>query len=137
MIVLNRVLRFAAAAAVVVLMFAGSAWADSQAVKVATKEKVGSYLTDAKGMTLYMFKKDSPGKSACAGECVTKWPLYYAEHVEVSGKLSDADFGTITREDGKTQTTYKGLPLYYFSKDKAASDTNGQGVLDVWFVATP
>ena len=134
--VLNGVLRFATTLAVV-LMFAGTARADHHVVKVAEKEKVGSYLTDAKGMTLYVFKKDSPGKSACAGDCVTKWPLYYREKVGVSGNLKAADFGTITREDAKKQTTYKGMPLYYFAADKAASDTNGQGVKDVWFVATP
>lgn len=88
-------------------------------------------------MTLYVFKKDSPEKSACAGDCVTKWPLYYRKKVGVSGNLEAVDFGTITREDAKKQTTYKDMPLYYFAADKAASDTNGQGVKEVWFVATP
>ncbi len=133
---LNSVLRFATTVAVV-LIFAGTAWADNHSVKVATKEKLGSYLTDAKGMTLYVFKKDSPGKSACAGDCVTKWPLYYREKAGVTGSLKAGDFATITREDGQKQTTYKGQPLYYFAADKAASDTNGQGVRDVWLVATP
>jgi predicted lipoprotein with Yx(FWY)xxD motif len=35
-----------------------------------------SYLTDAKGMALYTFKKDTPVKSACAGDCVPEWPPY-------------------------------------------------------------
>ena len=124
-------------ALVVAMAFVGTALADHHAVKVTAKEKIGSYLTDAKGMTLYVFKKDSPGKSACAGDCVAKWPLYYREKVGVSGTLQAADFGTITREDGQKQTTYKGMPLYYFAADKVGMDTNGQGVKDVWFVATP
>jgi predicted lipoprotein with Yx(FWY)xxD motif len=33
-----------------------------------------SYLTGAKGMALYTFKKDTSVKSACAGDCVTNWP---------------------------------------------------------------
>jgi predicted lipoprotein with Yx(FWY)xxD motif len=133
---LNGVFRLATTMAVVV-MFAGTALADHHVVKVAKNDKVGSFLTDAKGMTLYVFKKDSPGKSACAGECVTKWPLYYREKVGISGDLKAEDFASIDREDGKKQTTYKGLPLYYFAADKAPGDTNGQGVKDVWTVAAP
>ena len=44
---------------------------------------------------------------------------------------------TITRADGKKQTTYKGLPLYYFSKDVKPGDTTGQGFKDLWSVAKP
>jgi len=124
------------AAALLSLALALPALADHHAVKVAKDDKLGSYLTDAKGMTLYTFKKDSTGKSACAGECVAKWPLYYREKVGVDPKMA-ADFGTITRDDGQKQTTYKGLPLYYFAGDKAAGETKGQGVKDVWFVAAP
>jgi predicted lipoprotein with Yx(FWY)xxD motif len=115
----------------------GMALADQEAVKVETKDKLGSYLTDANGMTLYLFKKDSPGKSACAGECVARWPVYHREKVGASKGLKAADFATIAREDGKKQTTYKGMPLYYFAGDKAPGDANGQGVKDVWFVVAP
>lgn len=119
------------------VMLAGNALADHHTVKVASKEKVGSFLTDAKGMALYVFKKDSPGKSACAGECVAKWPLYYREKVGAGGSTKEGDFATITRDDGQKQTTYKGLPLYYFAGDKAPAETNGHGVRDVWFLAQP
>ena len=119
------------------LTLGGVALADHHAVKVAKSDKLGSYLTDAKGMTLYLFKKDSPGKSACAGDCVARWPLYFREKVAVGAGLKEGDFGTITREDGQQQTTYRGLPLYYFAADKAPGDTNGQGVKDVWYVVAP
>jgi predicted lipoprotein with Yx(FWY)xxD motif len=122
---------------VVALAFAGTAWADHHAVKVAKSDKVGNYLTDTKGMALYTFKKDSKDKSACAGDCVTRWPLYYREKVATTGDLKATDFGTITREDGQKQTTYKGMPLYYFAGDKAAGDTTGQGVKEVWDLAKP
>ena len=121
----------------IVLLAAGSAYADHHAVKVAKKDGVGSYLTDIKGMTLYYFKKDSQGKSACEGPCVEKWPLYYRETVAPKDGLAAGDFGTITRTDGKKQTTYKGMPLYYFFKDKKPGDTQGQGVNDVWYVVNP
>jgi predicted lipoprotein with Yx(FWY)xxD motif len=102
-----------------------------------TKDGVGSYLADAKGMTLYWFKKDSPGKSACAGPCVERWPIYYRDAVAAGEGTKPEDFGTITREDGKKQTTFRGYPLYYWAGDKAKGDTTGQGVNNVWYVIDP
>ena len=125
------------ALALVALLTAAAARAQSDQVKVASSKDLGSYLTDAKGMTLYVFKKDSPGKSACAGPCVEKWPLFFSEKVAPSGGPKASDFGTITREDGKKQTTYKGLPLYYFAGDQAPAETKGQNFRDVWVVAAP
>ena len=123
--------------AVLTLALAGAALADNHAIKLSEKDGVGKFLTDANGMTLYIFKKDSPGKSACAGPCVEKWPLYFREKVAVPEGVKGGDFGTITREDGKKQTTYKGWPLYYFEGDKAPGDVKGQGVGTVWYVANP
>ncbi len=122
---------------VVAVTEAGTAFAENQAVKVAQKEGIGSYLTDIKGMTLYTFKKDTPGMSACEGACVGIWPLFYREKVDAKDGLAAGDFGTITRPDGKMQTTYKGMPLYYFSKDVKPGDTNGQGYINLWTVAKP
>jgi len=123
--------------AVLSLALAGVALADNHAVKLSEKAGVGKYLTDAKGMTLYIFKKDSPGKSACAGSCVAKWPPYYREKVSVPEGVNALEFGTITREDGLKQTTYKGSPLYYYVSDKAPGDVLGHAVGDVWFVVNP
>ncbi len=135
---MNRIQRIASLAlAAAALLVADSAVADHHAVKIAKKDGVGSYLADIKGMTLYTFKKDSPGTSACEGPCLEKWPVFYREAVEAKDGLKARDFGTITRADGKKQTTYKGMPLYYFAGDKAAGDTAGQGVRDVWYVAAP
>jgi predicted lipoprotein with Yx(FWY)xxD motif len=128
---------FAWMAVIVVLAAAGAVLAADYTIDAKTKDGIGSYLVDAKGMTLYYFKNDSPGKSACAGPCVEKWPIFYAETVTPSPKLAVKDFGTITRDDGKMQTTYKGMPLYYFSGDKDAGDTKGHGVKGVWSVVKP
>lgn len=119
------------------LLGTGLALAMDHEVKVQNKQGLGKYLTDAKGKTLYWFKKDSPGKSACAGPCVEKWPLYYREAVMGAKELKAGDFGTIAREDGKKQTTFRGYPLYYWLNDKQAGDTTGQGVNEVWFVVNP
>lgn len=123
--------------AVAVLALAGLASAAGGAVKVAKDAKVGSYLTDARGMTLYVFKKDAPGQSACAGACVTAWPIFYQETVEPAEGVSAGDFATITRADGKKQTTYRGMPLYYFASDAKPGDVGGQGFKDLWTVAAP
>jgi len=96
-------------------------------------------LVDEDGMTLYTYKKDSPGKSACAAAngCLDKWPVFYLDKLEPAMSFNPDDFAVITREDGKKQTTYKGMPLYYYSKDITADDTLGQGVDNVWYVAVP
>lgn len=123
--------------AVLSLALAGVALADHHAVKLSEKDGVGKYFTDAKGMTLYVFRKDSPGKSVCAGPCVARWPLYFRAQVAAPAGVNGTDFATITREDGLQQTTYKGWPLYYFASDKAPGDLLGQAVGNVWFVANP
>jgi predicted lipoprotein with Yx(FWY)xxD motif len=125
------------AVAAVMLLAAGPALADHHAIKVAKKDGIGSFLTDAKGMTLYTFKNDMPGMSHCEGGCVENWPIYFAERVDAKEGVAAKDFATITRADGKKQTTYKGMPLYYYHDDKAAGDTSGQGKRDVWYVAAP
>ena len=133
----SRIVARVIALAAAVVVVGGSARAlAADGVKVASG-KDGSYLTDANGMALYTFKKDTAGKSACAGDCVTKWPLFYQEKVAPTGELKASDFATIVRADGKKQTTYKGMPLYHFASDGAAGDTKGQGVKDVWFLARP
>jgi predicted lipoprotein with Yx(FWY)xxD motif len=113
--------------------------ASASALNVKTKDGIGSYLVDEKGMTLYLFKKDSPNKSACvaAGGCLERWPVFFAEKIEPAAGIDAAGIGVITRDDGIKQTTYKGQPLYYFFKDKDNEDVYGQGVNNVWFVVAP
>jgi predicted lipoprotein with Yx(FWY)xxD motif/plastocyanin len=103
-------------------------------IKLATDAKLGTYLVDESGKTLYMFMKDTPNVSACADTCVTNWPLYYTENIQVPNELNEADFNTIVRADGNKQTTYQGMPLYYYAKDQKAGDTTGQGVGGNWMV---
>jgi predicted lipoprotein with Yx(FWY)xxD motif len=95
---------------------------------------MGKVLTDAKGMTLYTFAKDSAGKSACNGKCAHNWPPLMVKAGEKGGE----GYSEIKRADGKMQWAYKGKPLYAFIKDKKAGDTTGEGVLNgAWHVAKP
>jgi len=116
---------------------AAASWGMHHEVKVNDKEGVGKYLTDTEGKTLYRFKKDSMGMSACSGPCIEKWPAYYRESVAPPEGVSADDFATITREDGTEQTTFRGYPLYYFAGDSAAGDTKGQGLMGNWYVIDP
>ena len=82
------------------------------------------------GMTVYTFDKDvaGSGTSACTGGCLTNWPaLTVAAGAAPTGDASvTGTLGTIVRADnGATQVTYNGKPLYFFSKDTAPGDTNG------------
>ena len=72
--------------------------ANHHAVKIATKDGLGHYLTDAEGMTLYWFKKDSSGQSACNDGCLEKWPLYYRERVAPPMGIDPDD--TCTQDSG-------------------------------------
>ena len=100
----------------------------------------GEYLVGPTGMTLYFFENDSEGVSNCTGECLENWPaLTVPEDLEPSAvDEASGTLDTITREDdGTFQITYNGMPLYYFAADELPGDTNGDGVGDVWILATP
>ncbi|MCS7221609.1 MAG: hypothetical protein N0A15_09980 [Anaerolineae bacterium] len=105
---------------------------------VASNEQLGSFLVDAKGMTLYIFLNDTPNTSNCYDACARNWPPLLVEGAPVAGEGVDASLlGTTQRKDGTTQVTYNGWPLYYFVGDEKPGDTNGQGVREVWFVISP
>lgn len=116
---------------------AGSS-AGSELVMLHASGSHGDVLTDNKGMALYVFDKDSEGKSACTGDCLTKWPPFTVANASELDKVASGvhgKLGTITREDdGKLQVTINGLPLYHYYEDKQAGDTNGQAVGDVWWL---
>jgi predicted lipoprotein with Yx(FWY)xxD motif len=100
---------------------------------------LGKIIVDAQGKTLYYFANDiaASGASTCNGQCAALWPAFSASSIKVSAPLDPADFGSITRSNGTTQTTYYGWPLYYYSGDKNPGDMNGENFLKVWFVIKP
>jgi predicted lipoprotein with Yx(FWY)xxD motif/plastocyanin len=118
---------------------ASAAASGAVAVDATQSATLGAYLTGANGMTLYVFKKDSGGTSACTGSCATTWPplTEAAGSTVTAGSGVTGTFASITRDDGSTQVTYDGAPLYYYKGDQKAGDTNGQGLNGFWFVATP
>lgn len=93
------------------------------------------YLTDAKSMTLYTTDKDTKGVSNCTGACLTTWPPFLQASPAPSSL--PANVTVIKRSDGTMQYAYKGMPLYYYAKDKAAGDTLGDGVGGIWHLVKP
>ena len=123
-----------AGAVVAVMLVAGCAGAADLPSAVKTGgAKLGTVLTDAKGMTLYNFDKDVAGKSNCNGKCATAWPpLMAGEAAKAAGV-----FTIVVRDDGGKQWAHKGLPLYRWVKDKKPGDTTGHRFKNVWTVAQP
>jgi predicted lipoprotein with Yx(FWY)xxD motif len=126
-------IRSIALAALLAATGAPSAYAQmAQPANVADTAK-GKALADAKGMTLYVFDKDTAGKSTCNGPCATSWPpLMAATDAKASGEWS-----IVARDDGAKQWAYKGKPLYTWAKDTKPGDTTGDGVNSVWHIAQP
>ncbi len=100
---------------------------------------VGDIVVDAAGMSVYFFTKDvkDSGTSACTGGCLTAWPPLLTTAASPAADGVTGTLGTITTPDGAKQVTLNGLPLYYFAKDTKPGDILGQGVNDVWYLATP
>jgi predicted lipoprotein with Yx(FWY)xxD motif len=91
--------------------------------------RLGKILVNSQGHTLYLFKKDSRGKSSCTGACAKFWPPLRASGKPTAGRgVSASKLATIKRSDGKPQVTYNGHPLYTFQQDTRAGQTNGQGL---------
>jgi len=104
--------------------------------------RLGSVLVDGTGRTLYLFVADSGTQSSCnSSACVQYWPPVLTTGAPQAGTGANASLlGTTTRNDGKTEVTYAGHPLYYFISDKKAGDVSGQGINAFggpWYVVSP
>lgn len=105
------------------------------ATVVLNDSSLGQILTTQSGMTVYLFTPDSATSSACTGGCASAWPPVAGPAVGGEG-LDASLFGTLTRDDGSTQATYNGHPLYLYAGDTQPGDTAGQGSGGSWFAIT-
>ncbi len=100
----------------------------------AKRGKLGLVLVSGSGRTLYHYARDRRNKSNCTGSCASIWPpLLLARNVHAPKGRNVSHLGTI-RRGGRLQVTYNGEPLYLYSGDAKAGETNGQGLLGVWHV---
>jgi predicted lipoprotein with Yx(FWY)xxD motif len=104
------------------------------------KTNLGKILVNSKGRTLYLFQADSGTTSACSDACAAAWPPLTSATPKVGKGAKASLASTATRSDGKPQVIYNGHPLYTYSGDKKAGNTNGQGVNTfggLWYVLSP
>jgi predicted lipoprotein with Yx(FWY)xxD motif len=106
-------------------------------LQVASDNKLGKFLADGDGNTLYLFTKDTKGTSNCYDKCAQAWPpLISLGQPTLKDGVSTDLISTTVRTDGSVQVTYNGWPLYYYANDKAPGDVTGQAVGKVWWVVS-
>lgn len=85
---------------------------------VATDSEFGRILFDSDDQAIYLFDKESGPRSECYGECAEAWPPVLTKGAPAAAAgVDQALLGTTKREDGSTQVTYNGHPLYYYVDD--------------------
>jgi predicted lipoprotein with Yx(FWY)xxD motif len=127
-------------------IFAGGAAIASSATSKPAKVKTGTsalgrIIVDGRSHTLYLFKKDTHGRSACSGACAQNWPPLLSRGKPKAGGAAKASLlGTTRRSDGTTQVTYRKHPLYTFVGDGGKrGSTKGEGITAFgarWYVVT-
>ncbi len=112
-------------------------------IEVDKSERLGQYLTDEEGRTLYMFTGDNRSySSACYVNCSETWPplLTTGDPVAAAPAVNEQMLGTIERRDGSLQVTYNGWPLYYYQEDQGEGFVTGQDVNSFggdWYLMAP
>jgi len=105
-----------------------------------TIPKMGDVVTDAKGWILYRFDKDTAkptSASACSGQCAAIWPPVLTDGNPIVEGIDRAAVGTLTRDDGASQLTVGGWPVYRYVGDLKPGQWKGQMVGGTWFVVAP
>ncbi|MFB6080253.1 MAG: hypothetical protein ABEJ81_04570 [Haloferacaceae archaeon] len=111
-------------------------------VSVDSNQQYGDVLVGPDGMSLYLFEKDTKGsgESTCYDACATAWPPLTVSGRPTKGDGVTASLSTFDRDDGSTQVTANGWPLYHFKSDEKPGDANGQeveGFGGEWYLVGP
>jgi predicted lipoprotein with Yx(FWY)xxD motif len=78
----------------------------------------GHVLFDGDDQAIYYFDKESRSKSECYGECAEAWPPVLTEGEPQAGAgVQQRLLGATQRDDGTTQVTYDGHPLYLYAHE--------------------
>jgi predicted lipoprotein with Yx(FWY)xxD motif len=78
----------------------------------------GTMLFDQPGQAIYLFERETTGRPDCYGDCAIAWPPVLTTGTPQATSDVRADLlGTTPRDDGGTQVTYSGHPLYYYAHE--------------------
>jgi predicted lipoprotein with Yx(FWY)xxD motif len=100
-----------------------------------TDTSFGTIVTDANGLTLYMFVPDEAGTPTCTGGCAEAWPPATASGTPTApAAIDSALLTTVEHPSAGNQLKLGAWPLYRFAGDAAPGDVNGQGSGGNWFV---
>jgi predicted lipoprotein with Yx(FWY)xxD motif len=78
----------------------------------------GPVVFDGDDQAIYIFDKETGPTSECYGECAAAWPPVLTKgEPQAAGGVKQNLLGMTERDDGTTQVTYKGQPLYYYAHE--------------------
>jgi predicted lipoprotein with Yx(FWY)xxD motif len=102
---------------------------------------LGVIVTDGEGRLLYSSSKDAnnPPTSHCTGTCAQEWlPLVVppGEEPDLLGVQPD-QVGRVTRDDGSSQLTLGGWPVYVNKNDDGGLKSAAPDAHGAWAVMTP
>jgi predicted lipoprotein with Yx(FWY)xxD motif len=96
---------------------------------------VGMVLVDHAGKTIYSPEQEANGTIHCTSSCLSFWfpvTVSSASNLPHAHGLSGV-LGTVHRpDDGKTQLTYNGEPLYTFRLDQSPGQAHGNNFTDTF-----
>lgn len=113
----------------------GNAGATAGIVSTRQLTGIGTALVNSSGMTLYTPKTpaEAKGNIKCTGSCLSFWFPVTGSPADLASSGLPGKIGTIHRpDDGKTQLTYNGKPLYTFRLDTAAGQAHGNNFTDMF-----
>lgn len=119
----------------------GSQGSGAAVVTVNVVPKLGKVIVNEEGMTLYDFHKDKGTTSSCYGACAGVWPPLTTEGNPTGAMgVSASKLGTTKRNDGTTQVTFAGHPLYTYTGDSKPGEANGNDITTYggeWYALMP
>lgn len=111
-------------------------------LRVVLHPEFGEILVSASGMTLYTFAHEGDNEYVCEDACSENFPpLVVVGPPVVPPGLENLTSAINRRPDdfrpARIQVTFRGQPLYFWSRDERPGDTGGHGIAGLWEVARP